>query len=92
SAYGVEATRTIAQGLAKAGVVLVSGLAAGLDSESHKAAVQNGTPTIACIAFGHDTCYPSANRQLKDLIEQQGLVIGHPAHGSKNRFFSSATG
>ncbi|MEG0768857.1 MAG: DNA-processing protein DprA [Ruthenibacterium sp.] len=85
SAYGVEATRALAQELAKAGVVLVSGLAAGLDSESHKAAVQNGTPTIACIAFGHDTCYPAENRQLKELIEQQGLVIGEYPPGTRQQ-------
>ena len=57
SAYGVEATASIAGELARAGVALVSGLATGLDSESHKAAVQAGAPTVACIAFGHDLCF-----------------------------------
>ena len=83
SAYGVEATRTIAKPLAEAGVVLVSGLATGLDSESHKAAVQAETPTIACIAFGHDQCYPAANRTLKGLIEKQGLVLSEFPPGTK---------
>ena len=64
SAYGLEATSAIAKGLAEAGGVLVSGLASGLDSEAHKAAVRAGTPTVACIAFGHDLCYPAANRTL----------------------------
>lgn len=82
SAYGIEATRDIAQALAKVGVVLVSGLAAGLDSETHKAAVQNDVPTVACIAFGHDLCYPAQNRQLKDVIEQQGLVVGEYPPGT----------
>lgn len=75
SAYGIEATAAIAGELARAGVVLVSGLATGLDSESHKAAVQAGAPTVACIAFGHDRCYPASNRALKDVIERQGLVL-----------------
>ena len=82
SAYGLEATAAIAKGLAEAGVVLVSGLASGLDSEAHKASVRAGTPTVACIAFGHDTCYPAANRTLKGLIEKQGLVIGEYPPGT----------
>ena len=83
SAYGVEATRALATPLAKAGVVLVSGLATGLDSESHKCAVAAGTPTIACIAFGHDICYPAANRTLKGVIEKQGLVLSEYPPGTK---------
>ena len=82
SAYGVEATAAIAGSLARSGVVLVSGLATGLDSESHKAAVQAGTPTVACIAFGHDLCYPASNRKLKDVIERQGLVLSEYPPGT----------
>ncbi len=76
SAYGIEATRAITQGLAKEGAVLISGLAEGLDSECHKASLQNSAPTVACIAFGHDLCYPACNKKLKELIEKYGLVIG----------------
>ncbi len=75
SAYGVEATANIAKDMARAGVALVSGLATGLDSESHKAALREGAPTIACIAFGHDQCYPAQNRKLKEMIEKSGLVL-----------------
>ncbi len=82
SAYGVEATAAIAGSLVRSGVVLVSGLATGLDSESHKAAVQAGTPTVACIAFGHDLCYPASNRRLKDVIERQGLVLSEYPPGT----------
>ncbi len=82
SAYGIEATITIAQGLAKQGAVLVSGLAAGLDSECHKASLQHNAITVACIAFGHDLCYPAANKKLKQLIEQYGLVIGEYPPGT----------
>ncbi len=89
SAYGMEATQLISKGLAAAGAVLVSGLATGLDSESHKAAIAADMPTIACIAFGHDNCYPSANRQLKHIIEKQGLVISEypPKTDPRPRFF-----
>lgn len=82
SAYGVEATAAIAGALARAGVVLVSGLAAGLDSESHKAAVQANAPTVACIAFGHDLCYPAANRTLKEVIEHRGVVLSEYPPGT----------
>lgn len=85
SAYGVEATARIAAELAQAGVVLVSGLASGLDSEAHKAALKAGTPTIACIAFGHDKCYPAAHRTLKGLIEKQGLVLSEYPPGTEIR-------
>ena len=89
SAYGIEATRALAAPLAAAGAVLVSGLATGLDSESHKAAVKVGTPTIACMAFGHDMCYPAANRTLKGLIEKQGLVLSEypPGTQPQRQFF-----
>ncbi len=83
SAYGTEATRTIANGLAKEGAVLVSGLAEGLDSECHKASLQNSAATIACIAFGHDYCYPAVNKKLKELIENYGLVIGEYPPGTQ---------
>ncbi len=82
SAYGVEATAAIAKELAHAGAALVSGLATGLDSESHKAALREGAPTIACIAFGHDLCYPAQNRKLKELIETSGLVLSEYPPGT----------
>ena len=83
SAYGVQATGVISKGLAEAGVVLVSGLATGLDSEAHKAALAMGTPTVACIAFGHDLCYPAAHRKLKECIEHTGLVLGEYPPGTE---------
>ncbi|MEG1476163.1 MAG: DNA-processing protein DprA [Oscillospiraceae bacterium] len=75
SGYGIEVTRDIAKVLTKAGVVLVSGLAEGLDSEAHKAAIAEEMPTVACLAFGHSYCYPAQNRTLKAIIEQVGVTI-----------------
>lgn len=83
SAYGVEATKKIADGLSKNGVVLVSGLATGLDSEAHKAALANNAATVSCLAFGHDICYPAANRTLKNLIEKTGLTISEYPPGTQ---------
>lgn len=88
SAYGVEATARIAAPLAKAGVALVSGLASGLDSEAHKIALREEAPTVACIAFGHEHCYPGAHKKLKTLLERHGLVIGeYPPHMPPRRDF-----
>lgn len=89
SAYGMEATKLISRELAAEGVALVSGLAGGLDSECHKAAINVGTPTIACLAFGHDNCYPASNRTLKVLIEKQGLTLSEypPGTGIQKQYF-----
>lgn len=75
SAYGVEAVQKIGQGLASAGAVIVSGLASGLDAEAHKAALAVGAPTITCIAFGHNHCYPAGNRGLMEIIARYGVVV-----------------
>lgn len=75
SAYGVEAVKAVGRGVALGGAIIVSGLAAGLDAEAHKAALAVNGPTIACIAFGHDTCYPASNHKLMEVIEKYGVVI-----------------
>ena len=82
SAYGVEAARTLGAGLAAAGAVLVSGLAEGLDSEAHKAAVAAGTPTVAVLGTAIDRCYPARNATLRELIIKKGAVISEYPMGS----------
>ncbi|MEG1932479.1 MAG: DNA-processing protein DprA, partial [Pygmaiobacter sp.] len=75
SAYGVEAAKQIADGLAAAGVTLVSGMADGLDSEAHNAAVRAGAPTIAVLGTAIDVTYPARNATLRRLIEECGVCI-----------------
>lgn len=75
SAYGVEAVKAIGRGVALGGAIIISGLASGLDSEAHKAALAVNGPTIACIGFGHDHCYPAGNRKLMEIIERTGAVV-----------------
>ncbi|MDL2328035.1 DNA-processing protein DprA, partial [Ruminococcaceae bacterium OttesenSCG-928-A11] len=75
SAYGVEAVKAIGRGVAMGGAIIISGLAAGLDTEAHKAALAVNGPTIACVAFGHDHCYPAANKKLMEVIERHGAVV-----------------
>ncbi len=83
SAYGVEVMKTMGRGIAMGGAIIVSGLAAGLDSHAHKAALAVNGPTIACIAFGHDICYPAANQKLMDIIERYGAIISEYPPGTE---------
>lgn len=75
SAYGMEATKLLGSEVAKKGMVVVSGLAAGLDAEAHKVTLSASGATVACIAFGHGACYPANNRKLLEVIERNGAVI-----------------
>jgi DNA processing protein len=63
--------------------VIVSGLATGLDSESHRAAVQAGKPTIGVLGVPIDQTYPASNAALRASIEQCGCVISEYAPGSR---------
>lgn len=90
SAYGRQAAREIAQGLARAGAVVVSGMADGLDSEAHKAALEAGGLTVAVMGTGHDQCYPPANASLRESICRQGLVLSEipPGKSVRPAYFS----
>jgi DNA protecting protein DprA len=83
SAYGNEVIDVIASGLAQAGVIVVSGLAAGLDSVAHKAAISRNLPTVAVVGGGLDIYYPAANRKLQQLIEKFGAVISEYSLGER---------
>lgn len=61
--------------MARAGVVLVSGLADGLDSEAHRAAVQADVPTVAFLGTAIDKTYPASNAKLRTAIEKGGGAV-----------------
>ena len=63
SAYGRQAAFDLSLAMARAGVVLVSGLADGLDSEAHRAAVQADVPTVAFLGTAIDKTYPAVQRE-----------------------------
>ena len=73
--YGLNAAADIGGELAKNGAIIVSGLADGLDSAGHRAAVMNDCPTIAVMGVPIDRTYPAANAALRQKIEQKGCVI-----------------
>jgi len=80
SSLGTRMARKLAQELADAGIVVVSGLARGIDTAAHIAALQTGT--IAVQAGGVDVIYPKENAKLTEDIGNCGLRISEIAMGT----------
>jgi DNA processing protein len=75
SPYGRQVTYQLAHELAAAGLIVVSGLARGVDIEAHQAALEAGRRTIAVLPCGLDTIYPPEHRKLAARIVQQGALM-----------------
>lgn len=72
---GVIFTRELASALAGEGLTVISGLARGIDTAAHTAALTAGGRTVAVIGTGIDRFYPAENEQLQRRIEADGLVV-----------------
>ena len=73
--YGKTICEKFIEELAVENILVVSGLAFGIDTIAHKAAIKNNLSTVAVLAHGLDRIYPSQNKQLaKHMIEQGGLL------------------
>jgi DNA processing protein len=84
--YGIKWTRQISTALAKNGFTVVSGMAEGIDTESHSATLKAGGRTIAVMGTGVDVIYPHKNRDLYQQILKSGIVISeYPAKTPPNR-------
>ena len=79
--YGVTATEDITGELARHGVTIISGLARGIDTTAHEAALKWKGKTIAVMAGGLDMVYPPENRRLFDQIAESGLVLSEMPPG-----------
>jgi len=81
SSYGSQVARLLGRELAAAGLVVLSGLARGLDGEGHRGALEAGGATVAVLGCGVDRDYPAAHAQLASRICERGLVVSEYAPG-----------
>ena len=81
--YGREVTRYLAGDLARNRITVVSGLAQGIDSEAHRAALEAGGRTIAVLGSGIDIIYPYENAGLAQDIVASGVLITEYPLGTK---------
>jgi DNA processing protein len=75
SDYGAHVARSFAEALGRSGVVVVSGLARGVDGWAHRGALDAGGDTIAVLGCGIDRDYPRANAALASRIVESGLIV-----------------
>lgn len=88
TAYGKHVTHQLSYELAKRGVVIVSGLAYGIDAIAHEAALEAGGVTIAVMANGLHRIYPVAHTELaKRIVAQGGALISEQPPGVDARSY-----
>lgn len=81
--YGRRWTRKLSYMLAKQGFTVVSGMAAGVDTEAHRACLDAGGRTLAVFGTGIDVVYPRSNLKLCDRIQTQGLILSDYPPGTQ---------
>jgi DNA processing protein len=81
SSYGREVARELGRDLAAAGMVVVSGLAFGVDACAHRGALERGR-TVAVLGCGADVAYPASHRSLWRRVQENGLVLSELPPGT----------
>lgn len=84
SAYGVQAARLLGGPLAAEGVVIVSGLADGLDGEVHKAALDQNGVTVGVLGCAIDKTYPATHTVMRRRMEDEGAVLSEYGPGTRS--------
>ena len=101
SPYGAEAARLLAAGVAGAGVVVVSGMARGIDAIAHAAALDVGGASVGILGNGFGVIYPAVNRALYERMVARGCLVtelppGERPHAGafprRNRLISGLAG
>jgi DNA processing protein len=81
SGYGASVARSLGRDLARCGLVVVSGMARGVDAEAHRGALEAEGPTVAVLGCGIDRDYPAAHAELARRIAATGLLVSEYAPG-----------
>jgi DNA processing protein len=80
--YGQRVAHRLSRDLSQAGVVVVSGLARGVDAEVHRGALEGPTPTVAVMATGLDRIYPAEHKALAASIVRTGALLTEAEEGT----------
>lgn len=83
SAYGERTAGRLAAACVRSGLVVVSGLARGVDAAAHRGAMNAGGQTIAVLGTGVDVPYPAGHRTLHAEVQQAGLVLSEMEVGAR---------
>jgi DNA processing protein len=82
--YGKQFTEKLIKDLSEQNIVIISGLAHGIDAIAHKAALKNELPTIGVVGHGLDKVYPAENTNLaKDMVKDGGGILSEFFSGTK---------
>ncbi len=81
--YGLKQTEKFVSELAEKNLVIVSGLARGIDTQAHKTALSKNADTIAVLGSGLDYIYPPENKSLFREISERGLLVSEYPFGTK---------
>lgn len=83
TSYGRRIARQLASDLARAGVLVLSGLAWGIDAEAHLGALEAGGPTCAIVAGGPDDCHPRSNLPIyRQMLDRDLCILSEYAPGT----------
>ncbi|PIY71854.1 DNA-protecting protein DprA [Candidatus Roizmanbacteria bacterium CG_4_10_14_0_8_um_filter_33_9] len=76
TSYGMQITKKFTSDLCRAGFVIVSGMAMGVDAIAHKTAIDEGGKTVAVLGCGVDVVYPNVNKYLfNEIIKKGGIIV-----------------